>query len=90
MEKLNENMRIQEDQTIYAVVEWIDLGYFLVSLHGSETSAEKAKNKHIEQNVNKYYPKGEFSDKERSKCREREESRFGIEMFSFDRLFGNF
>jgi hypothetical protein len=83
-------MKIQENQTIYAVIEWIDLGYFLISLHGSETSAEKAKNKHIEQNVNKYYPKGKFSDRERVKCREREEGRLGIKEFPFDLLFGNF
>lgn len=68
-------IKIESGSLIYAVMEDVDLGYFLISLHGCESSAKKQIKRLIAEDINKYgrSSKGYF-----------------IEELTFEKLFSNY
>ena len=68
-------IKIESGSLIYAVMESVGLGYFLISLHGCESSAQKQIKRLLGEDIKKYG---------------RSSKDYFIEELTFEKLFSNY
>lgn len=76
-------IKIQAGTKIFAVVESVDLGYKLCSLHGCKSAADKAIKRYDKAEIAFKKTLGHYEEKRYS-------SPFYVQEFTFEELFRNF